>query len=190
MPAPVPSHRSPRTAARTAALAAGITLSLTTALTACTPAPFSLKPSNESTAKPSRSASPEPSSRGGSDAGDEPHYGPDDPEIDGSGPVGPRLQALGDRYKRMHDDGSLWKLIPETKQNTGAYLAFQFILTDMRSATRFGVDDATQTQYAKRAKHLETLLLAQKPLGTGVKYTLKDGRTFTYDGDTGEVGLE
>ncbi|WP_449279411.1 hypothetical protein [Leucobacter sp. GX0328] len=142
-------------------------------------------------AEHSRDAAPEPEKpTEPEDADDELDYGPNDPEIDGTGPVAPRLQALGDRYKAMNDDGSLWELMPETKENTGAYLAFQVILSDMRSATRFGVGAATETQYAKHAKHLETRFLAQQPLGTGVEYVLQDGRTFSYDGDTGEVGLE
>lgn len=125
-----------------------------------------------------------------SDTDDELDYGPDDPEIDGTGPVADRLQALEDRYQQMYDDGSLWDLMPETKENTGAYLAFQFMLTDMRSATRFSTDEEQETQFAKHAKRLEERLLAQQPLGSDVTYVLQDGRTFTYDGETGEVGLE
>lgn len=140
------------------------------------------------TVEPTPDAEPRPTPAEDSD--EHLDYGPDDPEIDGTGPVAERLQALEDRYKQMYDDGSLWELMSETKENTGAYLAFQFMLADMRSATRFGVDDATQTQYAKRAKHLETLFLTQQPLGTNVEYELQDGRVFSYDGDTGEVGLE
>lgn len=133
-------------------------------------------------------AAPEDSDDAEDDA--ERDYGPNDPEIDGTGPVAPRLQALEDHYKSMYDDGSLWQLMPETKENTGAYLAFQFMLSDMRSATRFGVDEATETEFAQHAKYLETRFLAQQPLGTSVEYVLQDGRTFSYDGDTGEIGLE
>ncbi|GAA1778475.1 hypothetical protein [Leucobacter iarius] len=196
MAAPESHRRPPRSATRTAALLGGIALALAASLTACFPLQLPPKPAPSTSAAPESSRpseskpSPNDSEPDDSQDDDERVFGPEDPEIDGSGPVAPRLEALGDRYRQMHDDGSLWKKIPQTKENEGAYLAFQIILTDMRSATRFGVDDATQTQYAKRAKHAETLLLAQKPLGTSVKYTLKDGRTFRYDGDTGEVGLD
>ena len=143
-----------------------------------------------STSEPAPEKTPEPEPTPADESDDHLNYGPNDPEIDGTGPVADRLQALEDRYKQMYDDGSLWEHMPETKENTGAYLAFQFMLADMRSATRFGVGEATETQYAKRAKHLETLLLAQQPLGTSVNHKLQDGRTFSYDGETGAVGLE
>lgn len=116
-------------------------------------------------------------------------YGPDAPELEGTGSLAERLEALQAKYRAANDDGTLWEQIPRTRQNLSAYLAFQFILTDLKAATRFGIDPVTETQYAKHAKHLELLLLAQEPLGVSVEYTLQDGRVFRYDGETGEGGL-
>lgn len=116
-------------------------------------------------------------------------FGPDDPEIEGTGPVGPRLEALIERYKQADADGTLWEQIPETEENRNAYVAFLFLLTDMKVAAQIGVDQEDERQYAKQAKFLEDRLLAQEPLGSSVKYTNAEGRVFTYDGDTGESSL-
>lgn len=136
---------------------------------------------------PAPSQTPEPK---GSDSDDEPVYGPNDPEIGGTGSIGERLEAFQAQLKQSNDDGTLWKKIPQNKENTGAYIASQFILTDLKSATRFGpVSPEEATHYAKHAKHIESQLLAQKPLGTSVHYVMQDGKVFDYNGDTGAVSL-
>ncbi|QIM17555.1 hypothetical protein G7066_00455 [Leucobacter coleopterorum] len=117
-------------------------------------------------------------------------FGPNDPEIEGTGPIEERLDAFLAKLEQSDNDGSLWQQIPDTKENRGALFALRFTLTDMKSATRFGsVSEEQATQWAKEAKYMENQLLAQKPLGTSIKYTMQDGRVFEYNGDTGEVGL-
>ncbi|QIK63426.1 hypothetical protein G7068_09605 [Leucobacter viscericola] len=143
---------------------------------------------DKATPAPTKTPESEPEPQDSNDG--ERVFGPNDPEIEGTGPIGERIEAFQAQLKQSYDDGTLWQKIPETKENTGAYLAMQFILTDMKSATRFGpVSDADATQWAKQAKYMENQLLAQRPLGSSVKYTMQDGKVFEYNGDTGEVSL-
>lgn len=118
-------------------------------------------------------------------------FSPSDPQLEGAGPIADRLQSFSDSYREKFDDGSLWQLMPQNAESQGAYLAFQFILSDMKSATRFGTTtEEDELYYSQRARYIEARLLAQEPLGTSVTYKLSDGRTFSYDGDTGEVNLK
>lgn len=104
-----------------------------------------------------------------------------------SAQVGDRLQAKIDEYKLARDSGSLWQKIPDSDFNRTAVSAFLYIVTDMRSATRFGVDAETAAEYEQAVAEYERKLLAQEPLGPDITITLSD-RTFRYDGETGEGG--
>lgn len=148
-------------------------------------------PASPSKSTPAQSPSADSQSSASDDSNDdEPVYGPSDPEIGGTGSIGERLEAFQAQLKQSNDDGTLWKKIPQNRENTGAYAASQFILSDLKNATRFGpVSDKEAIHFAKHAKHIETQLLAQKPLGTNVHYVMQDGKVFDYDGDTGEVSL-
>ncbi len=142
------------------------------------------------TPAPERTPAPAQTPQPDSAEPNESPYGPNDPEIGGTGSIRDRLEAFKAELKQSNDDGTLWEKIPENKENIGAYLALQFLLTDMSSATLFGEVPADKASYyAKHAKHLEGLLLAQQPLGTSVHYEFQDGRVFDYNGDTGEIGL-
>lgn len=150
---------------------------------------------SEKTSEPTPSPSPTgkstPAPDSGSSEQDRPVYGPDDPQIGGTGTIGERLEAFRIELKQSNDDGTLWTKIPQTKENLGAYLAAQFILTDLKAATYFGTPDAeTELFYAQHAKHIELMLLAEQPLGTSVHYVMEDGTVFDYNGDTGEVSME
>lgn len=101
--------------------------------------------------------------------------------------VGDWLGAKMDEYKRARDDGSLWTRIPDNAFNQTAVTAFLYFLTDMKSATLFGIDQATADEYVAETARLEQLLLAQQPLGDDIEITFEDGG-FRYDGDTGEGG--
>lgn len=152
------------------------------------------KPEPTSTKTPTPTPTPTGSAtaapKTGSGEEDRPVYGPDDPEIGGTGTIGERLEAFSNELKQSNDDGTLWTKIPKTKENLGAYLAVQFIITDLKSATYFGTVDAeTETFYAKHAKHMELMLLAEQPLGSSVHYVMQDGSVFDYNGDTGEVSM-
>lgn len=97
------------------------------------------------------------------------------------------LDAMVEGYKQSARDGSLWQKIPDTDRNRTALQAFLYVITDLRSAMLWGVDDSTAAGYLAEAKEYERKLLAQEPLGTSVKITSK-GKTFSYDGDTGDGG--
>lgn len=141
-------------------------------------------------------ASPEPVSAPAITHAPTPESTPDDVPSSGGSPVedstageeiGAALQAKIDEYKLSRDDGTLWQQIPDDDFNRTAVSAFLYLLTDMKSATIWGVDAATADEYSARMDELETKLLAQEPLGTDIRIVLEN-RTFEYDGDTGEGG--
>ncbi|NYD54379.1 hypothetical protein [Microbacterium pseudoresistens] len=101
--------------------------------------------------------------------------------------VGSQLEELAEEYRRARDSGALWQQIPDNEFNRTAVSAFLYLITDMRVATVWGVDDATAAEYLDEAAELERRLLAQEPLGSDVHIVLDD-REFTYDGTTGEGG--
>ena len=133
---------------------------------------------------------PKPSDFNRKPAGDRYEFDPGDPKLEGGDDLGELFDEFRDQYTAMNEDESLWQIIEPTPENTGAYIAFQFILTDMRSALRFGVSPEDETYYAHQAKYLESLLLAEQPLGTSISYELQDGKLFEYDGDTGVTTIE
>lgn len=133
---------------------------------------------------------PKPSDFNRTPAGDRYEFDPGDPKLEGGDDLGELFDEFRDQYTAMKEDESLWQLIEPTPENTGAYIAFQFILTDMRSALRFGISPEDETYYAHQAKYLESLLLAEQPLGVSISYQLEDGKIFEYDGDTGVTTIE
>ncbi|MBS1907804.1 MAG: hypothetical protein JST33_14840 [Actinobacteria bacterium] len=90
-------------------------------------------------------------------------------------------------YRQSAKDGSLWQQIPDSERNRTALQAFLYVLTDMRAAFVWGVDDGVAAGYLADAKEYERKLLAQQPLGTSVKIT-SNGKTFSYNGETGDGG--
>lgn len=117
-------------------------------------------------------------------------FDPNDPKLEGDGDIGELIDELRDKYSAMDDDESLWEILDPTAENIGAYIAFQYILTDMRNATRFGTSEEQEIYFAHQAKYLESLLMAEEPLGTSIKQSLSDGTVFEYDGDTGVSSIE
>lgn len=117
-----------------------------------------------------------------SDDGDEPA----DPDADASG-IADRLEAKIEEYKRLRDSGALWQTIPDNEYNRTAVTAFLYLMTDMKVATIWGIDEQQAQEYDERMAMLEERLLAQQPLGDDIKITLED-KVFTYDGETGEGG--
>lgn len=112
---------------------------------------------------------------------------PDDSaDADASG-IADVLQAKIDEYKQLRDSGALWESIPDTEFNRTAVSAFLYLLTDMKVATIWGVDEAQAQEYEERMTMLEERLLAEQPLGDDIQITLED-EVFTYDGETGEGG--
>ena len=98
-----------------------------------------------------------------------------------------QLQAKIDEYQMARRDGTLWDRIDDTEFNRTAVVAYLYLLTDMKSAAMWGVDDATGQEYLDRADELEQLLLAEQPLGSDIEIRLTE-RTFAYDGQTGAGG--
>lgn len=111
---------------------------------------------------------------------------PAGPDADASG-IADRLAAKIDEYKRLRDSGALWQTIPDTEYNRTAVSAFLYLMTDMKVATIWGIDEQQAQEYDERMAMLEERLLAQQPLGDDIKITLED-KVFTYDGETGEGG--
>lgn len=97
------------------------------------------------------------------------------------------LEAKIDEYRAARESGALWERIPDNDFNRTAVSAFLYLLTDMKVATAWGIDEDTAAEYAQEMTDLEERLLAEEPLGSDVTITLSD-RTFTYDGSTGEGG--
>ena len=98
-----------------------------------------------------------------------------------------QLQAKIDEYQMARRDGTLWDQIDDNEFNRTAVVAYLYLLTDMKSATMWGIDDATGQEYIDRADELEELLLSEQPLGSDIEIRFTE-RTFTYDGETGEGG--
>jgi hypothetical protein len=109
-----------------------------------------------------------------------------DGDPDASG-IAERLEAKIDEYRRLRDSGALWQTIPDNEYNRTAVTAFLYLMTDMKVATIWGIDEQQAQEYDERMAMLEEKLLAQQPLGDDIKITLED-RVFTYDGETGEGG--
>ncbi|KJQ55188.1 hypothetical protein [Microbacterium sp. SA39] len=101
--------------------------------------------------------------------------------------IAERLEAKIDEYRRLRDSGALWQTIPDNEYNRTAVTAFLYLMTDMKVATIWGIDEQQAREYDERMTMLEEKLLAQQPLGDDIKITLED-RVFTYDGETGEGG--
>ncbi|MFT4199980.1 hypothetical protein [Gordonia sp. (in: high G+C Gram-positive bacteria)] len=90
-----------------------------------------------------------------------------------------------EKYKQLRASGDLWKQIPETESNKVAVQAYLYLLIDLCTASKFAPDKAAE--YDAKAAEYERRLLAQQPLGTDVEIKLS-GRTFHYNGTTGEGG--
>ncbi|MBV0894988.1 hypothetical protein [Microbacterium sp. NC79] len=103
--------------------------------------------------------------------------------------VGGAIEGVLNEYDQMEANGELWQLIPHDTGNTYAYLAFRYLLTDLKSATAFGVDNAKAQEYWSKVIAYETKLLAQEPLGVDVTIETKKSY-FHYDGTTGEGTYE
>ncbi|WP_307379359.1 hypothetical protein [Microbacterium sp. W4I20] len=132
-------------------------------------------------------ASPPPAPTSTSQA-EEPGAPSEDPPSDGDATgIAERLDAKIDEYKRLRDSGALWEKIPDSEYNRTAVSAFLYLMTDMKVATIWGVDEQQAQEYDQRMAMLEERLLAQEPLGDDIKITLED-KIFTYDGETGEGG--
>lgn len=132
-------------------------------------------------------ASPPPAPTSTSQA-EEPGAPSEDPPSDGDATgIAERLDAKIDEYKRLRDSGALWEKIPDSEYNRTAVSAFLYLMTDMKVATIWGVDEQQVQEYDERMAMLEERLLAQEPLGDDIKITLED-KIFTYDGETGEGG--
>jgi hypothetical protein len=101
--------------------------------------------------------------------------------------IAERLEAKIDEYRRLRDSGALWQTIPDNEYNRTAVTAFLYLMTDMKVATIWGIDEQQAQEYDERMVMLEEKLLAQEPLGDDITITLED-RIFTYDGETGEGG--
>lgn len=101
--------------------------------------------------------------------------------------VAERLEAKIDEYRRLRDSGALWQTIPDNEYNRTAVTAFLYLMTDMKVATIWGIDEQQAQEYDERMAMLEERLLAQEPFGDDITITLED-RIFTYDGETGEGG--
>lgn len=99
-----------------------------------------------------------------------------------------RLQVMLDKYEFADDDGSLWEVIPETRENRTALVAFRFFLTDMRLAASFGDDLGQNSEYSDRTDEFEKRFLAEEPLGEDIEIAFSEDRIFRYDGATGEGG--
>lgn len=127
----------------------------------------------------------DPSSDDDPQADDDPESDPA-PDADPSG-IAERLEAKIDEYQRLRDSGALWQSIPDNEFNRTAVSAFLYLMTDMKVATIWGIDDEQAQEYDERMAMLEERLLAQEPLGDDIKITLED-KVFTYDGETGEGG--
>lgn len=112
---------------------------------------------------------------------------PDDTDTVAAESIAAELEAKIAEYKNARDTGALWNSIPDTEFNRTAVSAFLYLLTDMKVATIWGVDEATAQEFAAEMAHLEELLLSEQPLGSDIEIVLSD-RTFRYDGDTGEGG--
>lgn len=110
----------------------------------------------------------------------------DTPSDDASG-IAESLEAKIDEYKRLRDSGALWDRIPDSDFNRTAVSAFLYLMTDMKVATIWGIDEQQAQEYDDRMAMLEARLLAQEPLGDDIRITLED-KVFTYDGETGEGG--
>lgn len=99
-----------------------------------------------------------------------------------------RLQLMLDKYEIADDDGTLWEVLPETRENRTALAAFRFFLTDMRLAASFGGDLGQDAEYSARADEFEKRFLAEEPLGEDIEIAFSEDRIFRYDGATGEGG--
>lgn len=118
---------------------------------------------------------------------DEPPSDGDDPSAGDAAGIADRLDAKIDEYRRLRDSGALWQTIPDNEYNRTAVTAFLYLMTDMKVATIWGIDEQQAQEYDERMTMLEERLLAQEPLGDDIKITLED-RVFTYNGETGEGG--
>lgn len=194
-PTPVPAHSRPRWLIPV--IVGGSALVITAIV--ATIMVFTLSTSGELAPSPAPATSQEQDAPEATDPGGGTHdesadgeitFGPDAPVLDGTGPIGDRLETLATQYRTMYDDGSLWDLIPQTTENEGAYFAFQLLLADMRGATLFGVSQEDELYFSQYAKYLEERFRAEQPLGASVTFTGEDGHTFKYDGDTGAVSRE
>lgn len=116
-------------------------------------------------------------------------FSDDDPGLDGDAPLSDRLEELQDGYRSMFADGTLWDLIEENQRNTGAYFAFMYLLTDVRGAMAFGASEEDQEYFSKFIRLMETRFLEEEPLGVDVTIDMSDGRTFSYDGETGRADV-
>lgn len=104
------------------------------------------------------------------------------------GSIEERLETMITKYETADEDGSLWELIPESRSNQTALLAFRFFLTDMKVAATMGTDFDEALDYANRSDELERLFLDEKPFGENIEFTFAEDRVFRYDGETGEGG--
>ena len=151
-----------------------------------TPTP---KPTTTATPQPTITVKPSPQPSASAPAqprtGDAPTV-PDRSSVSVSAStVGGAIESVLNEYSRWDASGELWLLIPDTEANTYAYLAFRFLLTDLKTATIFGVDNAVAQEYWSSVSEYEQKLLTQQPLGKNV--TIDDGKMyFHYDGTTGE----
>lgn len=118
---------------------------------------------------------------------EDPAAPPADPAEPAPSYIEAQLEAKINEYKRLRDSGALWESIPDNEYNRTAVSAFLYLMTDMKVATIWGIDEAQAQEYEERMAMLEERLLAQEPLGDDIKITLED-EVFTYDGETGEGG--
>ena len=164
--------------------------------TSATPAPkpSTAKPSATPTAKPTpqptitTKPSPAPS------AGVPPQPGPDSgvpsiPDRSGvsisSSTIAGAVDGVLIEYEQLDASGQLWQMIPDSEGNTYAYLAFRYLLIDMKTAALFGATDDTAREYWSMLQDYEKKLLTQEPLGKDVTIDSKQSY-FHYDGTTGE----
>ena len=98
-------------------------------------------------------------------------------------------QMLEEQRAASADD-SIWEVVPDTRDNQVAHVALLDILTDIRSAFRFSIEDGTPEaqDLLEKAQNAEQLFYDQETLGTDIKITTENG-TFTYNGTTGESGF-
>ena len=111
--------------------------------------------------------------------------GTDSPGSDFSGALGPaaEVQQLADKYLEASSDGTIYDLVPGGKRVDPSCIgAFLYVLTDLKSASRFGGSTAELQQLLDKAHAYEERFLAGEDLDTSVKITRGDGSVFESDG--------
>ncbi|GAB2973273.1 hypothetical protein [Nocardioides montaniterrae] len=100
-----------------------------------------------------------------------------------------QLEVKLTKYESVlkHDDYASIGL-KDTPFNRLGVAAYTFFLTDMVSATNFGVTAKEAGKYLADSDRYEKLLRAGIPLGDNIDITFGPHRAFRYDGKTGKGG--